>query len=87
MSSKHVNKIISKIDRYFSWDNRTIINGHKASFIDFDRNAYVSIKKTPLGLWCYYSIERWNGEKLTWGEHLRNFHDINNFIRVIQALG
>lgn len=87
MNSKHINKLIAKIDRYFTWDDRTIINGREASFINFDRSIYVSIGKSPLGLWCYYSIKRWNGERLTYGEHLRNFHDINNFIRIIQVIG
>lgn len=87
MNSKHINKLIAKIDRYFSWDDRTIINGRKASFIDFDRCIYISISKSPIGLWCYYSIKRCNGENLIYGEHLRNFHDINNFIRIIQVIG
>lgn len=83
---KTVNKVIGKIDRYFTWDSRYITNGKSARFHDDDRNCYVSVNNTALGLWCFYRVVN-NGKEVKNGNYCTTFREIREFLDRVMLIG
>lgn len=84
MSREQFNKLIATVDRHFTWDKREM-NINEYSAFDYERNAYVHVKRTPYGIWCFISTNN-----VKFGEFINTFHELhelNNFIKMVKLIG
>lgn len=86
---KQLNKIIAKVDRYFTYDKRTLVPGERFMAIEYDGKSFVDICETHckyLGIWCYYSVVR-NGQTIKYGNYCKTYKELNEFVRKVQLIG
>ena len=88
LTKKELNKLVSFIDKEFSYDSRKIKREDKTSFFDFfalnyDTNTIVSIDNDKIGL--YVSLKRNN--KIIEQKFIKNFNELNTFKKMIRCLG
>lgn len=90
ISRKVTNKIIGKIDRYFTWTDRYIEVGKVAKFYYFDDDnnvtEFVTVRRTALGLWCFYRLAR-GEEVIQIGKYCKNFAEIYDFVEQVKLIG
>lgn len=88
LTKKELNKLVSFIDKEFSYDGRKIKREDKTSFFDFfainyDTNTIVSIDNDKIGL--YVSLKRNN--KIIEQKFIKNFNELNTFKKMIKCIG
>ena len=82
------NKLVSYVDRYFTYDYREMRRENTSGIFDFyareyDTDTSVVIDKWALGI--YVCIRR-NGKEII-GKTLRTYKEIADFKRMIRCLG
>lgn len=87
LTKKELNKLVSFIDKEFSYDRRKIKREDKTSLFDFfalnyDTNTIVSIDNDVR---LYVSIKRNN--KIIEQKFIKNFNELNTFKKMIKCLG
>lgn len=88
LTKKELNKLVSFIDKEFSYDSRKIKREDETSFFDFfalnyDTNTIVSINNDKIGL--YVSLKR--NKKIIEQKFIKNFNELNTFKKMIRCLG
>lgn len=80
-SKKSINKTISKIDRYFTWDNRFMSNGTFEA-IDYEAHKYVSFHPFgDFGYWFYY-----NNNGHIYHKTIKTYRDLNELNKLIKVM-
>ena len=89
-SVKFTNKLVSYVDRYFTYDNRKMKREGDATKFDFigynhedNCTTTVFVKRSKYGIWV--SIHR-GSDTITQG-FLETYVDITNFKKMIKCLG
>lgn len=88
-SRKTTNKLVSYVDRYFTWDSRKM--KREGDFTDFDLVAFnhdngvtvVFIKHSKHGIWATINKD---GNQITSG-YLKTYKEINAFKKMVRCLG
>ena len=86
-SKTYTNKLVSFVDRYFTYDNKEMLREGTSDYFDFwaverDHEAYVTVKRTKYGIYC--SISK-NGKSII-SEIYKSYSDIENFKKMIKCL-
>lgn len=80
-SRKSINKTISKIDRYFTWDIRSMGKGY-FSANDFENHKYVDFHPFVNGsYWFYYDN---NGH--IYHKVIKTYRDLNELNKLIKVI-
>lgn len=91
-SRKTVNKLVSYVDRYFTWDKRTMKREDTDSVFDFwgirraegnKPRVTVAIDKNSLLLYVSICI---NG-KFVYNECIKTYKEMTNFKKMVRCLG
>ena len=85
-SKKFTNKLVSYVDRYFTYDYRTMRREDKENLFDFyahGESTTVVIDRCPTGL--YICIKKY--KKYIYKTIAKSFAEINNFKHMILCLG
>lgn len=83
-TQKQMNKLIAKVDRYFTWDSRTIEVGEGIRVRNNDSGIYIHIQRDKYGMWCYLLDSKRN---IKFAEHRKTFKEINDFIKMVKLIG
>lgn len=92
ISRKTTNKLVSYVDRYFTWDKRTMKREGTDSVFDFwgvrhaeGNNPRVTVAIDKNSLFLYVSICI-NG-KFVYDERIKTHKEIANFKKMVRCLG
>ena len=89
ITRKTTNKLVSYVDRYFTWDTRKL--KREGDYTDFDLVAFnhdndvtvIFIKRSKNGIWA--TIRKGN-DTITSG-YLKTYNEINAFKKMVRCLG
>jgi diphthamide synthase subunit DPH2 len=82
-TNKEYRKVWSKVDRYFTWERRTIAQTYCA-FHSEDTMVYIG---KPNKHWMYLNIERYGDESISIDIKATSFKDIKQFINIVKLIG
>ena len=87
-SKKSTNKLVSYVDRYFTYDKRKMKREGDATSFDFvaynyEEHTVIFIKNSKYGIWV--SINK--DDKTIHQGHLKNYTEVSNFKKMIRCLG
>ena len=88
LTKKELNKLVSFIDKEFSYDSRKIKREDETSVFDFfginyDTDTIVSVHNDKIGL--YISIKR--NKKVIEQKFIKSFNELNVLKKMIKCLG
>ena len=87
-SRKYTNKLVSFVDRYYTYDGRSMKREGDKTYFDFwaynnDNGSSVAVPRNPQGM--FVSIRKDN--KVVFRAILTTYTEIDNFKRMIKCLG
>ena len=87
-SRKTVNKLVSYVDRYYTWDTRSIKREGDIVHQDYialneEHNTSVCVSRGKYGIWA--SIRK-DGRFIV-GDYLKTYKEITNFKKMVRCLG
>lgn len=92
ISRKATNKLVSYVDRYFTWDSRTMKREGTDKTFDFygvryseGNNPRVTVAIDKNSLFLYATI-RINGKSI-YEERIKTYKEINAFKKMVRCLG
>lgn len=83
----YTNKLVSFVDRHFTYDDREMLREGTSDYFDFwgfEKNSrtYVTVKRTKYGIYCSIS----KNDKSIISDIFKNYKDIENFKKMIKCL-